>query len=55
MKDIFEAVEDYPEPIKFRYMVAAANKLGELTRTEREEGSRWQEREGADVVLDLFR
>jgi hypothetical protein len=55
MKDIFEPVEDYPEPIKFRYMVEAANKLGELTRTDREKANRWQEREGADVVLDLFR
>lgn len=54
MKNIFEPVEPYPESLKFRYMVEAANKFGELTQTNREEGKRWQGKEATENVMDLF-
>ncbi|MFO7794020.1 MAG: hypothetical protein R6V35_03520 [Candidatus Nanohaloarchaea archaeon] len=54
MTDIFEPVESCRESIKFRYMVEASNKFRELTRTNREEGKKWQGGEGEDAVRDLF-
>ncbi len=55
MNEIFRPVEDLPESIQFRYMVESANNLEELIESDIEEAHRWRERQGTEIVFDLFR